>query len=381
MTMTSDIDPALERSATGERMGADLRPGVPIRIRQLSKVYGGFRALDAVDLDVRSGEFLTLLGPSGSGKSTLLMALAGFSRPTAGSIAFDGDEVTRRPPHKRNIGVVFQNYALFPHMNVAANVGYPLRLRRVGKAETAERVRRALDLVQLGSMLERPIDSLSGGQRQRVALARAIVFEPKILLMDEPLSALDKKLREHMQIEIRHLHEKLGVTTIYVTHDQREALTMSDRIAVINQGRIAQIDRPRELYEAPASRFVAEFIGEAALLPVEFRENAAWCAGCRLQGARIADRSRPQYLVLRPEKLDLLSGATGGDWNRFPGRVREVVYQGDSVLVSIQLEGGTLVNLRKASDRSSLNQLPANGDAVTLGVHIEDTLVVPEDRP
>ena len=381
MTMTTDIDPALERSATGERMGADLRPGVPIQIRQLSKVYGSFRALDAVDLDVRSGEFLTLLGPSGSGKSTLLMALAGFSRPTSGSIAFDGGDVTRRPPHKRNIGVVFQNYALFPHMNVAANVGYPLRLRRVGKAETADRVRRALDLVQLGAMLERPIDSLSGGQRQRVALARAIVFEPKILLMDEPLSALDKKLREHMQIEIRHLHEKLGVTTIYVTHDQREALTMSDRIAVINQGRIAQIDKPRELYEAPASRFVAEFIGEAVLLPVEFRNDTAWCAGCRLQGARTVDRSRPQYLVLRPEKLDLLPATAGGDWNRFPGRVREVVYQGDSVLVSIQLEGGTLVNLRKASDRSSLNQLPANGDAVILGVHLEDTLVVPEDRP
>ncbi|WP_225308612.1 ABC transporter ATP-binding protein [Hypericibacter terrae] len=381
MTMTTDIDPALERSATGERMGADLRPGVPIQIRQLSKVYGSFRALDAVDLDVRSGEFLTLLGPSGSGKSTLLMALAGFSRPNSGSIAFDGDEVTRRPPHKRNIGVVFQNYALFPHMNVAANVGYPLRLRRVGRAETADRVRRALDLVQLSSMLERTIDSLSGGQRQRVALARAIVFEPKILLMDEPLSALDKKLREHMQIEIRHLHEKLGVTTIYVTHDQREALTMSDRIAVINQGRIAQIDKPRELYEAPASRFVAEFIGEAVLLPVELREGAAWCAGCRLQGVKIADRSRPLYLVLRPEKLDLLPAATGGDWNRFPGRVREVVYQGDSVLVAIQLEGGTLVNLRKASDRSSLNQLPANGDAVVLGVHLEDTLVVPEDRP
>jgi putative spermidine/putrescine transport system ATP-binding protein len=209
MTMTTNIDPALDRSATGEKAGTgtDQRAGVPIRIHQLCKAYGGFRALDSVDLDVRSGEFLTLLGPSGSGKSTLLMALAGFSRPTSGSIAFDGGDVTRLPPHKRNIGVVFQNYALFPHMNVAANVGYPLRLRRVGKAEIADRVRRALDLVQLGSMLERSIDSLSGGQRQRVALARAIVFEPKILLMDEPLSALDKKLRELMQIEIRHLHE------------------------------------------------------------------------------------------------------------------------------------------------------------------------------
>jgi putative spermidine/putrescine transport system ATP-binding protein len=379
--MTTQIEPALDRSAADRKAGTDLRPGVPIQIRQLSKIYGGFCALDAVDLDVRSGEFLTLLGPSGSGKSTLLMALAGFSRPTAGLIAFDGENVTRLPPHKRNIGVVFQNYALFPHMNVAANVGYPLRLRRVSKAEIAERVRRALELVQLGAMLERSIDSLSGGQRQRVALARAIVFEPKILLMDEPLSALDKQLREHMQMEIRHLHEKLGVTTIYVTHDQREALTMSDRIAVINQGRIAQIDRPRALYESPASRFVAAFIGEAVLLPVELRDRAAWCAGCRLQGVTVADLGRAQYLVLRPEKLDLLPAAAGGDWNRFAGRVREVVYQGDSVLVSVELVGGALVNLRKPSDRSSLNQLPASGDAVILGVHAEDTLVVPEDRP
>ncbi|QEX22973.1 polyamine-transporting ATPase [Hypericibacter adhaerens] len=378
--MTTDLE-AQDRSATDQRAEAGVRPGVPIQIRQLSKTYGGFRALDAVDLEVRSGEFLTLLGPSGSGKSTLLMALAGFSRPTSGSIAFDGADITRLPPHKRNIGVVFQNYALFPHMNVGANVGYPLRLRRVGKAETAERVRRALDLVQLGAMAERPIDSLSGGQRQRVALARAIVFEPKILLMDEPLSALDKKLREHMQIEIRHLHGKLGVTTIYVTHDQREALTMSDRIAVIHQGRIAQIDRPRELYEAPASRFVAEFIGEAVLLPVELRDGAAWWAGRKLLGAAIREPGQAQYLVLRPEKLDLVPAGDGGSWNRFPGRVREVVYQGDSVLVSVELEGGTMVNLRKSSDRSSLSQLPAHDDAVTLGIHAEDTLVVPEDRP
>ncbi|MEO0764248.1 MAG: ATP-binding cassette domain-containing protein, partial [Pseudomonadota bacterium] len=213
-------------------------------------------ALDSVDLDIRQGEFLTLLGPSGSGKTTLLMVIAGFTRPDSGSLRFGSDEVIRQPPHKRDLGMVFQNYALFPHMSVAGNVAYPLKVRGVGAAEIGPRVEHALETVQLGGFGERRITQLSGGQRQRVALARAIVFEPRILLMDEPLSALDKKLRDHMQIELRHLHEALGMTTVYVTHDQREALTMSDRIAVINHGRLMQLGTPTEIYEAPANRFV-----------------------------------------------------------------------------------------------------------------------------
>ncbi|MBE7523345.1 MAG: ATP-binding cassette domain-containing protein, partial [Burkholderiales bacterium] len=222
-------------------------PAIPITVRGLRKTYGPQVALDHVDLDVASGEFLTLLGPSGSGKTTLLMALAGFIRPDAGSLKFGTTEVVRMPPHKRDVGMVFQNYALFPHLDVAANVAYPLKLRRVAAADIARRVDAALALVQLSGYGPRRVHELSGGQRQRVALARAIVFEPRIVLMDEPLSALDRQLRERMQIELRELHDQLGMTTIYVTHDQREALTMSDRIAVIAGGRVMQVDTPRRL--------------------------------------------------------------------------------------------------------------------------------------
>jgi putative spermidine/putrescine transport system ATP-binding protein len=256
-----------------------------ITIRKLTKTYGAVRALDEVDLDIHAGEFLTLLGPSGSGKTTLLMALAGFLRPDRGSILFGSQEVIRLAPHKRNVGMVFQNYALFPHMDVARNIAYPLRLRKVPAAEIAHRVEAALEMVQLGGYGTRNIDQLSGGQRQRVALARAIVFEPRIILMDEPLSALDKQLRERMQIELRQLHEKLGATTIYVTHDQREALTMSDRIAVINGGRVVRLDTPRQIYERPGSRFVAEFIGESTFLEVQTTGGVSRCAGAVIQPA------------------------------------------------------------------------------------------------
>src|SRR5690349_6391263 len=226
----------------------DRRAALDITIRQLTKTHGPVRALDNVDLDVHAGEFLTLLGPSGSGKTTLLMVLAGFTRPDHGSVRFGPSEVVRLAPHKRDVGMVFQNYALFPHMDVAGNIGFPLRLRRLGREEVARKVEAALEMVQLGGYGSRRVDQLSGGQRQRVALARAIVFEPRIVLMDEPLSALDKQLRELMQIELRQLHRRLGMTTVYVTHDQREAITMSDRIAVMNAGRIEQIDRPEVLY-------------------------------------------------------------------------------------------------------------------------------------
>ena len=231
-------------------MSSDAK-SLPLTISGVTKSYGSLKALDNVSIDVKSGEFVTLLGPSGSGKTTLLMVLAGFVRPDSGSVRFGDEEVIRKPPHKRGVGMVFQNYALFPHMNVLNNVAFPLKLRRVAQDEIAERVQGALDLVQLGDLGQRRVDQLSGGQRQRVALARAIVFDPQILLMDEPLSALDKKLREQMQIEIRHLHEKLGRTTVYVTHDQREALTMSDRVAVIDFGQFKQIDAPKDLYERP----------------------------------------------------------------------------------------------------------------------------------
>ncbi|MFZ2394351.1 ABC transporter ATP-binding protein, partial [Rhodoferax sp.] len=246
---------------------------LPISLRQVTKRYGAAYALDHIDLDIRSGEFLTLLGPSGSGKTTLLTVLAGFTRPDSGSLKFGDTEVVTMPPQKRDVGMVFQNYALFPHMTVAGNVGFPLKLRGVKPDELARRVEQALEMVRLGGYGAREVNQLSGGQCQRVALARAMVFEPRIMLMDEPLSALDKQLREHMQIELRQLHDKLGMTTVYVTHDQREALTMSDRIAVINGGRIMQLDTPRALYERPANRFVAEFIGESSFVPVMVRQG------------------------------------------------------------------------------------------------------------
>src|SRR5271165_5576666 len=284
------------------------RQGLPIGIRQVSKRYGPVHALDDVSLDISSGEFLTLLGPSGSGKTTLLMVLAGFIRPDYGSLMFGDVEMIRVAPHKRNLGMVFQNYALFPHLDVAANVGFPLRLRGVARQEAGARVERALELVRLGGYGTRRVHELSGGQRQRVALARAIVFEPRILLMDEPLSALDKQLREHMQIELRRLHDRLGITTVCVTHDQREALTMSDRIAVIDYGRIVQLDTPRRIYEHPATRFVAAFVGESAFLPVRQAGGADYLGETRLLLGGTDVPPDAGVLMLRPERLALLAG-------------------------------------------------------------------------
>ncbi|MDH3666182.1 MAG: ABC transporter ATP-binding protein [Paracoccaceae bacterium] len=349
---------------------------LPITIRRVTKTYGQVFALDHVDLDVKSGEFLTLLGPSGSGKTTLLMALAGFTRPDHGSVSFGDTEVVRMPPHKRDVGMVFQNYALFPHMTVAANVAFPLKLRKVAKAEARERAERALETVQLGGYGERQIDQLSGGQRQRVALARAIVFEPRILLMDEPLSALDKKLREHMQIELRHLHEQLGMTTVYVTHDQREALTMSDRIAVINHGRLMQLDEPRRLYDRPANRFVADFIGEGTFLPVELSNGSAAYAGTPLKLAEAVNETAAQELLLRPERLSVLAGAAEPEVNVFAGKVKELVFQGESFLMYAALADGAEVAVRGATNRDVMERIPAVGADVHLGLHRDDTVLV-----
>jgi putative spermidine/putrescine transport system ATP-binding protein len=347
----------------------------------LVKTYDAFTALDGVDLEVGAGEFLTLLGPSGSGKSTLLMVIAGFIRPTSGLICFGERDITRLEPHKRNIGVVFQNYALFPHMSVGENVAYPLKLRGMEKAKMRERVAWALSLVKLEGFRDRRIDQLSGGQKQRVALARAVVFEPGVLLMDEPLSALDKKLREHMQIEIRSLHEKLGVTTIYVTHDQREALTMSDRIAVINHGRFAQIGDPRSLYERPASSFVADFIGDAAVLSLEGDSGKRTLNGRPVRSSGDLFSNQRASVVLRPEKLRLLDGDKSEHWNRFSGVVNKVVYQGESVLLSVVLNGGETVFIRQPTDQQTVALLPGSGQQVEIGLHVDDTLIVPETAP
>lgn len=351
-----------------------------IHIRTLTKTYGPVRALDRVDLHVRAGEFLTLLGPSGSGKTTLLMALAGFLRPDDGSILFGSQEVIRLPPHKRDVGMVFQNYALFPHMDVAGNIGFPLRLRRVPAAEIRRRVEAVLETVQLGGYGARRIDQLSGGQRQRVAVARAIVFEPRIILMDEPLSALDKQLRELMQIELRQLHEKLGTTTIYVTHDQREALTMSDRIAVVNGGRIMQLDAPRQIYERPANRFVAGFIGESTFLPVVRDGGTLRCGGIALRAATVPPEAAAPVLMVRPERLRLLGAAANGDaMNVFEGRVAHAVYQGDTVLLQVRLADGAALQVRVMAEAAGDAALPASGDLVRLGLPIADTVLLAEE--
>jgi len=354
--------------------GANGARGLPVKVRAITKRYGTMAALEDVYLDIASGEFLTLLGPSGSGKTTLLMVLAGFVRPDAGDVHFGDRSVVRLPPHKRDIGLVFQNHALFPHLNVFDNIAFPLRLRGLAKAEIADRVAGTLDLVQLAGFGDRRVTQLSGGQAQRVALARAIVFEPRLLLMDEPLSALDRQLREHMQIELRALHEKLGMTTVYVTHDQRDALTMSDRIGVINRGRLAQLDRPERVYREPADSFVAGFVGESSLLPVEQSSGTLRVAGVTLRTLRPLPGTHRLVLVVRPEQLEILeSAAPQTDYNLFRATVRRVVFQGDSLLINVALGDGSELMLRRAAARAPGL---AAGAEINLGLHAKDALVV-----
>jgi len=365
-----------------EHSTAQTPTALPIQIQGLTKKYGQMYALESVDLEVKSGEFLTLLGPSGSGKTTLLMAIAGFNRPDAGSIRFGDEEVILTPPHQRNVGMVFQSYALFPHMTVAENIGFPLKLRGVDAAEAAERVDVALATVQLEGLADRGIEQLSGGQRQRVALARAFVFRPRILLMDEPLSALDKKLREQMQIELKHLHEQLGVTTVYVTHDQREALTMSDRIVVINHGRLAQIDTPHAIYNHPANAFVADFIGESTMLPlVRDGSGRLLYQDHVIDAGEQADKTGDCLLVIRPERLFVVDeGATDSEQTIvFSGLVREFVFQGETAFALMSTDGEHDLAFRFGTDSQSAQNVLRPGDQVALGLHRRDLIVIPKD--
>ena len=311
-----------------------------LSVQGLAKRYGDFVALAPTDLVVADGEFLTLLGPSGSGKTTLLSLLAGLVPPDGGSVRIGSQDVTYAPPYERDIGVVFQNYALFPHLTVAQNVAFPLKARRCGSAETASRVRRALDLVKLGQYGERFPSQLSGGQQQRVALARALVFDPGLVLMDEPLAALDKNLRHHMQFEIKRLQRELGVTMVYVTHDQSEALSMSDRVAVFNSGRLLQVAGPEGLYNDPSSHFVATFIGETnsldvRILAVEDGVATAQLADGQVLRGRVRCSMVPgeaAVLTVRPEALRILPSSAaepGGGENFLKADIREAVFMGD----------------------------------------------------
>ncbi|MDQ0471267.1 ABC transporter ATP-binding protein [Labrys wisconsinensis] len=353
------------------------RDTVGVSIRSASKHYGLFRALDDVSLEVKPGEFVSILGPSGSGKTTLLGILGGFVQPTSGSIVLGERDVTLAPPHKRDIGIVFQTYALFPHMNVADNVTFALRARRMPKAEWPARLKAALDLVELGGFGERKIHELSGGQRQRVALARAMIFEPRLILMDEPLSALDKQLRETMQIELKHLHRKLAATMIYVTHDQREALTMSDRIAIMNKGRLVQVDTPERLHDNPVDSFVAGFIGEATLLPVRrVDDHSVDLDGVRLVSSRAIPNHPDLVLAVHSEKLTLAPDT--GTPNRLVGVVTEALYQGESIRIFLDLDGGARLSLRVPSNHQGRSQLKAPGERIAATIHPDDTIVVPQ---
>ena len=350
-----------------------------ISINSITKTYGDFHALNDVNLEVNSGEFLTLLGPSGSGKTTLLMVLAGFTRPDYGSVKFGEEEVILKPPHLREIGMVFQNYALFPHMNVEDNIGYPQKLRGVSKSETKHSVDEALSIVKLDGLGKRRVGELSGGQKQRVALARAIVFKPKILLMDEPLSALDKKLREEMQIELRQLHDSLNITTVYVTHDQKEALTMSDRIAVINDGQLMQLDTPNEIYKRPNNAFIADFIGESSLLSVKVQGGAAYLGASEICANQTPDRDGDYLLMVRPEKL-FLAERTEKDTNFFDGLVEESIFQGESQLMVIKLDpeiyGGQELRMRLPNGSETMQSLPQTGEKILVGLRFADSFLV-----
>ncbi len=361
-------------------MDAASRHPLPIAVGRMQKSYGPVVALDDVSLDIAAGDFVTLLGPSGSGKTTLLMVMAGFVRPDAGSLAFGGRQVLMLPPHERGVGMVFQNYALFPHMTVLDNVAFPLKVRGVARAEARRRAEAALALVDREAAGARRVHPLRGGRRRRGPLARAGASAPPILLMDEPLSALDKSLRERMQIEIRRLHERLGMTTVYVTHDQREALTMSDRIAVLNRGRIEQYATPSEIYERPASAFVADFIGESSLLPVRVEGLAATLGRQRLDLPRAPQPAPGHLLVLRPEKLELLppgSDAPPGA-NRIAGTVQDRIFQGESVLYFIVLPEGPSFTYRLQVRAGLAGRLPEKGAAVVFALDRQDTLVVPQ---
>ena len=319
-----------------------------VKFAGVQKTYDGSTlVVRDLNLDIQGGEFLSLLGPSGSGKTTTLMMLAGFESPTAGEIFLAGKPITKTPPHKRNFGMVFQNYALFPHMTVADNVAYPLTVRKVGKSEREAKVKRALGMVQMGGMGERFPGQLSGGQQQRVALARALVFDPQLVLMDEPLGALDKQLREHMQIELKALHRQLGLTFVYVTHDQSEALTMSDRVAVFHDGAIQQIDVVTSLYETPANRFVAGFVGDNTVVEgVVSALSGSQCdvrlpCGTTLSGLNVntAKSTSAVQACIRPERIVVHLGDAKPSHNSLQATVGDVIYFGDHLRLRCTLQG------------------------------------------
>lgn len=334
-----------------------------LRVDGLCKHYGKTVALEPTDLSVRSGEFLTLLGPSGSGKTTLLQMVSGLVEPTGGRLLIDGRDETQTAVHQRDIGLVFQHYALFPHLTVKENIGFPLRMRGLARGEVARRTEGALNMVQLAHLADRFPRELSGGQQQRVALARCFVYQPSIILMDEPLGALDKKLREHMQFEIKRLHRETGTTIIYVTHDQEEALAMSDRICLMNHARVEQIGTPHEIYNHPRTVFAAEFIGISNIFrgTVEQTGDGAILVSPhgRFTVPEGREREGEMSLIVRPEAIEIGEGAP----NRIRGEVAETVYAGSETRILVETQAGHTVLARVAPG----DALPRIGEVVTLG--------------
>lgn len=325
-----------------------------VRFENVSRHFGEVKAVDAVSLEIHDGEFFSMLGPSGSGKTTCLRLIAGFEQPNLGSIFLHGARVNELPPYARDVNTVFQDYALFPHMSVEENVGYGLMVKKVAKAERTRRVQETLELVRLPQMAKRKPSQLSGGQRQRIALARALVNRPRVLLLDEPLGALDLKLRQEMQIELKEIQKQVGITFVFVTHDQEEALTMSDRIAVFNAGRVEQIGAPAEIYEHPQTAFVAGFVGTSNLVHSQVAQ--------KLTGSN-------ETFSIRPEKIRMVEPGTQvqNGWTALDGAVREVVYLGMLTRYIVAIEGGgELTVVRQNLDETSMDVLRARGKRVQL---------------
>ena len=350
-----------------------------VEFERVQKSYDGETlVVKDLNLSLPKGEFLTMLGPSGSGKTTCLMMLAGFETATHGDIRLDGTSINNIPPHKRGIGMVFQNYALFPHMTVAENLAFPLEVRKIGKSEREEKVERALDMVQMGEFGGRRPAQLSGGQQQRIALARALVFEPELVLMDEPLGALDKQLREHMQFEITRLAHDLGITTVYVTHDQTEALTMSDRVAVFNDGRIQQLAPPDTLYEEPQNSFVAQFIGENNTLMGEVKEISDTKCLVALDGGEIIDAKpvnvdkvgQRTQVSIRPERVEIDRDRLDPSAHTLKAEVLEFIYMGDIFRTRLRVAGNDdfIIKTRNAPDQ--VRRKP--GEQIEIGWLAED---------
>jgi putative spermidine/putrescine transport system ATP-binding protein len=353
-----------------------------LQTRQVRKTYGSVVALAGADIEMREGEFLTLLGPSGSGKTTLLMAIAGLNDPDDGEIWIDGQLATYVPPHERGLGMVFQNYALFPHMTIFENVAFPLRMRKQDMSSIRREVARVLEIVQLPDVAGRYPRELSGGQQQRIALARCFIYQPAIILMDEPLGALDKKLRDTLQREVKHLHENMGITVLYVTHDQEEAMVMSDRICLMNDARIEQIGTPAELYFEPRTVFAADFLGESNLMPGTVREATSThttveaADGLIVRGqpkASLAQGDRVRFMV-RPESVKLVE--PGSVENEAEGVLKEVIMSGQITKCFVELPDGTEMVSTRLTVEGGTGMEP--GRSVRFGWSTEHTVVLPE---